>query len=78
MRIVCFLVPLSSLVQDDIYDLVMLADILGRNGHELVDDFTEQVDISTRVALNAGNEICRCILVLVPGACELCIKNGTE
>jgi hypothetical protein len=43
-------------MQNDIYDLVLLTDILRWYGHELVHDVAEQANISARVVLNLGHQ----------------------
>ena len=58
------LISLLSLMQNDIYDLVLLTDILSWNRHELVHDVAEQVNVSTRVVLNLGHQSSDCTFVL--------------
>lgn len=43
------LIPLTTLMQDNVYDLVMLADVLGGIWHDFVDNFAEESHVSTRV-----------------------------
>lgn len=43
-------------MKDDIDDFVFVGDILGGNGHEFVDNLAEQVDITTRVMLDAMDQ----------------------
>lgn len=43
------LITLSSLVEDNIYYFVIFADIFCRDGHELVDHFAEEVNISSSI-----------------------------
>jgi hypothetical protein len=43
------LVSLSSLVEDNVYDLVVFTDVLRRYGHELVNDLAEKVNIASGI-----------------------------
>lgn len=58
------LVSFPSLMQDNINDLVVLADVFCGLWHELVHDLAEQADISTCVEANALNQLGHGILVL--------------
>ena len=42
-------IPLSTLVKNNIDDFVLLTDILGGDGHDLVDDFGENLDVTMRI-----------------------------
>ena len=39
-----------ALVQDNVDNLVVLADVFGGLGHQSIDDFTEEGDITSRVS----------------------------
>ena len=51
------LVPFSALMHDDIDNLILLADIFRRNGHEFIHHFVEQLDITTRVGSYPQNKL---------------------
>ena len=59
------LVPLSSLMQNDVDDFVMLAYILRRLRHELVHNIAEERDIATCIPAYPRHEFRNCALVLL-------------
>lgn len=50
-------IPLSALVQDNIYDFIVLRDIFGGLRHKFINDFTENLDISAGVKPDTGNKV---------------------
>lgn len=49
-------IALASLVKNDIYHFIMLANILRGQWHELIDNLAEEVDVSSSVVTDAGYE----------------------
>ena len=59
-------VAVRALVQDDIDDVVRLAQVFGRLWHDRVDDFVEEPDVAPDVVLDARYELRHGLLVLLP------------
>lgn len=53
LRPLCALVTLSTLVQNDVDDFIVFADILCWQRHELVDDLAEERDIAACISANS-------------------------
>lgn len=58
------LVPLTSLVEDNIDNLVMFTYILGWSWKQLVNGFTEQLDIAPGIVLDTSHKFGNGFLVL--------------
>ena len=67
------LVPFASLMQYHVNNFIFVADILRGDRHELVDDFAEDLDVSTRVSLDARHQFRHSSFVL--RAVSLCRTN---
>lgn len=51
------IVMFSSLVKNDVDDVVVLADVLGWRGHDAVDHFTEKRDIAASVSPDPRDKV---------------------
>lgn len=58
------LVPLTPLMEDNIYNLVMFTDVLGWSWNKFVSGFAEQLDIAPGIILNTGHKFGNGFLVL--------------
>jgi hypothetical protein len=57
-------IPLASLVQNHIDNLIVLADILGRRGHDFVHDITKEETVTSRIISYTRDKFSDCLLVL--------------
>ena len=57
-------VALAPLMQNDIDDFILVADVLRWLWHELVDDLTEKADVSPSIVPDAGDKFRDRALVL--------------
>ena len=58
------LVPLASLVEDNINNLVMFTYVLSRSWNKFVSGFAEQLDIAPGIILDTGHKFGNGCLVL--------------
>lgn len=65
LRALRALITLSALVEDNVNDLVMLADILGRLRHELVDNLAEECYIAAGIPAYSRYQLGDSALVLL-------------
>jgi hypothetical protein len=64
LKSIHLVVAFTALVQYNVDYFVVLANILGGCRHDLVDDLTEEHDVSTRVLSYTRNKLCDCLFVL--------------
>ena len=62
--ILSVLVTFTSLVENDIDDFVVLADVFGWKWQEFVDDVREKEYIAACIAANPGHQLGDCALIL--------------
>jgi hypothetical protein len=56
LRPIQLLVAYSTLMEDNVDYFVEFTDVFGSQRHNLVDNFTEEVDISASVVLDTRNQ----------------------
>jgi hypothetical protein len=57
-------VPLASLMHDNIYDLILLADVLGGHGHEAINHLIKQLGVTASVVSYARYKLAYGFFVL--------------
>jgi len=57
-------VPLASLMHDDVYDLILLADVLGGHRHEAIDHLIKQLGVAASVVSYARYKLAYGFFVL--------------
>ena len=59
------LISLAPLVHNDVDDLILLADILSGDGHELIDDLVEQLDVAAGIISYPRYQLAHSLFVLL-------------
>ncbi len=58
------IIPLATLVEDNVDDLFMLANVFGSVGHDIIYHFAEEINVAARVFLNFSDQLGDCAFVL--------------
>lgn len=66
-------------MQDDVDNLILVADVFRRRGHDLVDNFAEKVYVTLSVVGDARHQFgCRAFMLVRRFSCEKCARKNIK